>query len=211
MAAILFRPQCVHWDIGWDADGLLLLNHWGRMTHICTRKLDQHSQHLLYLCYNRNFVSKHVSEYREFIEICIFEIWSELHFSHYNHVIVGAMASQITSVSIVYFTVCSNTAQRKHQRSASLTFVKGIHRWPVNFPHEGPETQKMFPFGDVIMCNYFHMCRLFNSTRSNEEDEFFYTREMNQSNFKNFKMLTSCNDWNDVMNKSTCSDAFDVF
>ena len=41
--------------------------------------------------------------------------------------------------------------QRKHQSSASLAFVRGIHRWPVNSPHKGPVTRKMFPFDDVIM------------------------------------------------------------
>ena len=30
-------------------------------------------------------------------------------------------------------------------------FVRGIHRWPLNFPHKGPVTRRMFPFGDVIM------------------------------------------------------------
>ena len=43
------------------------------------------------------------------------------------------------------------TDQRKHQSSASLAFVRGIHRWPVNSPHKGPVTRKMFPFYDVIM------------------------------------------------------------
>ena len=33
-------------------------------------------------------------------------------------------------------------------------FVRGIHRWPVNSPHKRQITQKMFPFGDVLM-NYF--------------------------------------------------------
>ena len=41
--------------------------------------------------------------------------------------------------------------QRKHQRSASLAFVRGFHRWPVNSPHKGPVTREMFPFDDVIM------------------------------------------------------------
>ena len=72
-------------------------------------------------------------------------------FSHYNDVIMSTMASQITGVSIVYLTVCSCADQRKHQNSASLAFVRGIHRLPVNSPHKGPVTRKMFPFDDVIM------------------------------------------------------------
>ena len=70
---------------------------------------------------------------------------------HYNDVIRGAIASQITSLTIVYSTVYSGGDQRKHQRSASLAFVWGIHRRPVNSPHKWPVTRKMFPFDDVIM------------------------------------------------------------
>ena len=71
--------------------------------------------------------------------------------THYSGVIMGAMASPITGVSIVYTTVCSGADQRKHQCFASLAFAMGIHRWPVNSPHKGPVTQKMFPFYDVVM------------------------------------------------------------
>ena len=70
---------------------------------------------------------------------------------HYSDVIMRAMASQITTVSIVYSTVCSGTDQRKHQSSVLLTFVMGIHQGPVNSPHKGPVTWKMFPFDDVIV------------------------------------------------------------
>ena len=48
-------------------------------------------------------------------------------------------------------TVCSGPDQRKHQSSALLTFMTGIHRWLMNFLHKGPVTRKMFPFDDVIM------------------------------------------------------------
>ena len=41
--------------------------------------------------------------------------------------------------------------QWKHQSSALLAFVRGIHRWPVNSPHKGPVTGKIFPFYDFIM------------------------------------------------------------
>ena len=64
---------------------------------------------------------------------------------------MSAMASQITSLTIVYSTVYSGTDQRKHQNSASLAFVRGIHRWPVNSPHKGPVTRKTCQFDDVIM------------------------------------------------------------
>ena len=71
--------------------------------------------------------------------------------SHYGDVIISTMASQITSLSIVCSSVCSDADQRKHQSSASLAFVREIHRWAVNSPHKGPVTRKMFPFYDVIM------------------------------------------------------------
>ena len=69
---------------------------------------------------------------------------------HYCNVIMGTIVSQITSLTIVYSTVYSDADQRKHQSSASLAFVRGIHRGPVNSPHKWPVTRKMFPFDDVI-------------------------------------------------------------
>ena len=70
---------------------------------------------------------------------------------HYSDVIMGAMASQIISHTIVYSTVYSVADQRKHQSSASLGFVRGIHRWPVNSPYKWPVARKMFSFDDVII------------------------------------------------------------
>ena len=64
---------------------------------------------------------------------------------------MSTTASRITSLTIVYSTVYSGADQRKHPSSASLAFVRGIHRWPVNSPHKGPATRKMLPFDDVIM------------------------------------------------------------
>ena len=64
---------------------------------------------------------------------------------------MSTIASQITSFTIVYSTVYSGADQSKHQSSASLAFVWGIHRGPVNSPHKWPVTRKMFPFDDVIM------------------------------------------------------------
>ena len=70
---------------------------------------------------------------------------------HYNDVIMGVIASQITSLTTVYSTVYSDADQRKHQSSASLAFVWGIHRGPVNSPQKWPVIQKKVPFDDVIM------------------------------------------------------------
>ena len=57
---------------------------------------------------------------------------------------MGTMASQVTSLTIVYSTD-SGTDQRKHESSVPMAFVRGIH-W-----YRGPVTPKMFPFDDVIM------------------------------------------------------------
>ena len=70
-------------------------------------------------------------------------------FTHYSDAIMSAI--QITALTIVYSTVYSGADQRKHQSSASLAFVRGIHRWPVNSLHRGPVTRKMFPFYDIFI------------------------------------------------------------
>ena len=61
------------------------------------------------------------------------------------------IASQITSLTIVYSIVYSDADQRKHQSSSSLAFVWGIHWGLVNSPHKWPVTRKMFPFDDAII------------------------------------------------------------
>ena len=71
---------------------------------------------------------------------------------HYGDVIMGTIASQITSLTNVYSNVYWGTDQRKHQSSASLAFVRGIHKWPV--------TRKTFPFDDVIMLVLQETCLL---------------------------------------------------
>ena len=72
------------------------------------------------------------------------------YFSHYSDAIMGAIAPQITSLTIVYSTIYLD-ADQKHQISASLAFVRGIYRGSVNSPHKWPVTRKMFPFDDVII------------------------------------------------------------
>ena len=98
--------------------------------------------------------------------------------SHYSDFIMSAMASQITSLAIGYSTVYSGAGQRKHQSSASLAFVRGLHRGPVNSPHKWPVTRKMFSSDDVIMevhhrwlepieqCDMTQQCRCWASKAS---------------------------------------------
>ena len=100
----------------------------------------------------------HLSGTNESMPLTIFITYLQYPYhriTHYGDVIMGAKASQITSLTIVYSTVYSDSDQRKHQSSASLASVRGIHRGPVNSLHKRPVTQKMFPFDDVIM-----LCRL---------------------------------------------------
>ena len=68
-----------------------------------------------------------------------------------DDVIMGAIASQITSLTTVHSSVYSSADQSKHQSSASLALVWGLHRGPVNSSHKWPVTRKNFPFDDVIM------------------------------------------------------------
>ena len=85
----------------------------------------------------------HLSRYD--VITTIFSQWKSSF--HYSDVIVSAMASQIIGVSIVYSTVFfSGTDKKKYHNSASLALARGIHRSPVNSPHKGPVTRKMFHY-----------------------------------------------------------------
>ena len=85
---------------------------------------------------------------------------------HYNDVIMSMMASQITSPATVYLTVYSRADQRKHQSSASLAFVRGIDRSPVNSLHKGQWQRKCLHFiFNIQQFSYKKMiskCRLQN-------------------------------------------------
>ena len=67
----------------------------------------------------------------------------------------GCYDVSITSLPIVYSAVYAGADQRKHQSSASLDFVRGIHQSPVNSTHIWPITRNMFRFDDVVM-----MCKI---------------------------------------------------
>ena len=78
---------------------------------------------------------------------------------------MSSMASQITSLTVVYSTVYSGADQRKHQSSASLAIVRGVHRGPVNSPHKGPVSSGSFYFifFSFLLCGRpsFLCCLLF--------------------------------------------------
>ena len=71
------------------------------------------------------------------------------HGKHYIDVIMSAMASQITGVSIGCTAVCSGLDHRNHQSSALLAFVRGIHRRHMDSSLKGPVTLQMFPFDEI--------------------------------------------------------------
>ena len=82
--------------------------------------------------------------------VCI-RAWIIIVLSHYNDVVMSAVASRISSILMVCSAVCSDARWRKYQRSALLAFVRGIHWWLEDSPHKEPVMQKMFPFDDIIM------------------------------------------------------------
>ena len=103
------------------------------------------------------------------------ERWSILAYclQHYHDIIMSAMVSQITGVSIVCSTVGSGADHGKHQSSVSLAFVRGIHWWPVNSAYNRPVTRKMFPFDDVIM----KTTRFVSRAASNEDNRQIFVGE----------------------------------
>ena len=99
---------------------------------------------------------------------------------HYSDVIIGAIAYQITSLTIDNSTIYLGADHRKHQGSVSLAYVRGIHRWPANSSHKWPVTRKMFPFDDVIMeyCNGQGTPRSFEFGHRCDEDIWYSTTDI---------------------------------
>ena len=125
---ILLICPCVNWY--WQA----------RCKTISWNRWSKHIDGLAQDCSNSSTLAKKLLQYR-----------SKPLIHHYNDVIMNTMASRITSLAIVYSSVYSATDQRIYQSSASLAFVRGIHRGPVNSPYKWPVTRKMSPFDDVII------------------------------------------------------------
>ena len=97
--------------------------------------------------FQEQFISPYWCKWWDLTKMSPLKTW------HYNDVIMDTIASQITSLTIVYSIIHSDADQRKHQSSPSLAFVRGIHWGPVNSWHKWPVTRKMFPFDDTIMDN----------------------------------------------------------
>ena len=112
---------------------------------------------------------------------------------------MGAIGSQITSLTIVYSTAYSGADQSKHQSSESLAFVWGIHRGPVNSPHKWPVTRKMFPFDDVIMHNKnaVKTCRMNHKFSTNSNRYMNDYERFKQQN----KIISTLRTTKNIMNK----------
>ena len=135
------RCHRTHYDVN-------VMSHWA----ICRKSFFSHKHSLalghrlyIYIC------SLAMASVSDRYQLNITEVRAQNTDYHYNDVIMGTMASQITSLTIVYSTVYSGADQRKHQSSVPLAFVRGIHRCPVNSPHKWPVMWKMFRFDEVIM------------------------------------------------------------
>ena len=120
---------------------------------------------------------------------------------------MGAMASQITSLTIVYSTVYSGADQRKHQSSASLALVRGIHQGPVNSPHKRPVTRKMFPFDDVTMItwyqNLFLCCYVFMLNIWIWQQKIIIFNGSNKTALARLKLMNILNEWQQYLLSET--------
>ena len=68
---------------------------------------------------------------------------------------MGAMVSEITSLTIVFWTVYSGADQRKYQSSRVTGLCAGNSPVTGEFPHKRPVMRNIFPFDDVIMWFFY--------------------------------------------------------
>ena len=128
-------------------------------------------------------------------------------FCYYNDVIMSSMASQITSLTIVYSTVYSGADQKTYLSSVSLLFVRRIHRWPLNSPHKGPITRKMFPINDVIMARRENVFKE-NKIRIVASRAVIYSKSLNLSLIYWCRFKSNLNHKNrPLLNKNCISQA----
>ena len=150
MSHILIRFDITRLRFAWGKTSLI---SWLLMAWLLASPRHQH------LCYGIHRMNASQTSTIRSSVACVISV-PEMIQTHHNDVTVDSIASQIISLTIVYSVVYSGADQRKHQSTASLAFVWGIHRGPVNSPHKWPVTRKMFPFDDVIMANICCLCFL---------------------------------------------------
>ena len=94
--------------------------------------------------------------------------WNQFQFhkKHCGDIMMSAMASQMTGVSIVCLTVCWGAGQRKRQCSASLAPVRGIHQWPVDSPPRRDSNAENVRWRHHVQCNKAKVMKIFDGWSS---------------------------------------------
>ena len=126
----------------------------------------------------------------------VIELGDVFYCTHYNDVIMSEMASEITSLTLVYSTVCSGPDQTKHQSSASLAFVRGIHRGPVNSPVQRTSNAENISIWwrhheDINACFCNDRRTFIFKSLDGHSHLFFWNAQIWQMDFITFKSLIS--------------------
>ena len=120
-----FSSNCITWLLGvhptWQLKNIFEVLH--------TISIDLRFRLIqLHVRWHVNILPTHINQWPSHVmdacQNCVMVDAMAWHRLHYDDVIMGVVASQITSLTIVY----SGADQSKHQSSASLAFVWGIHR-----------------------------------------------------------------------------------
>ena len=119
--------------------------HWIKLLELSSRQLRQRNCELISTAC-AHFCHRICRKFHPILRSLLLDYCS----THYCDVITSAMASRITSLSVVYSTVCPGEDHRKHQSSVSLAFEENS---PVTgkFPPQRASNAKMFLFDDVII------------------------------------------------------------
>ena len=126
----VFLQVWTHWCQIWQVSGPLASQYYGANGQM-TLKLHNYIFRWFHETLNGDNPS---SDFRDMCSskfgqmFCLPTQESAWNNTHYNDIIMTTMASQITSLAVVYSIVYSGADQRKHQSSASLAFVREIHR-----------------------------------------------------------------------------------
>ena len=105
---------------------------------------------------------------------------------------MGANVSQITSILTACSVVCLGLHQRKHQSYASLAFVRGNHRWPVDSPHKAPVTRKIFPLDDVVVVPNIHDNTNLNQHRKILQNLARFSKRFREFISSGFHFICAC-------------------
>ena len=112
---------------------------------------------------------------------------------------MSTTVSQITSRTIVCSTVYSRRRSKKTSKVRVTGLCEGIHRWPVNSPHKGPITRKMFSFDDVIMmhnswdvlCHEWQIAKQLQREGASQVIELGMTHKKTQGVWRSYQPITA--------------------